>query len=118
LVIVKNLVGSAWVEKWQRGAVAADFHHVLDQTLDRLVFVQFSLKAFLKCFNYSLGQRLSVRWASARANRSASAFFMVSAIGHLDPSLSSYKWHNRLPVSIILLQARANAFFSLFSRRV
>jgi hypothetical protein len=39
---------------------------------------------------------------------------IVAATG----SLSTYKWHNRLPVSIVLLQARANAFFSLFSLRV
>jgi hypothetical protein len=39
--------------------VAADFHHVLDQTLDRLVCAQFSFKALAKRVNNGLGQRLS-----------------------------------------------------------
>jgi hypothetical protein len=33
-VIAENFVGSTRVEQWQRGTVAADFHDVLDQTLD------------------------------------------------------------------------------------
>jgi hypothetical protein len=61
--------------------VAADFHHVLDQTLDRLVFAQFSLEAFAKRANYGLGQCLSAALRQARASRSASAFLIVSAIG-------------------------------------
>jgi hypothetical protein len=51
----------------------ADFHHVLDQTLDRPVYPQFSLEAFAKRFNYSLSV-YPVRWARARANRRPQCF--------------------------------------------
>jgi len=76
------------VEQWQRGTVAADFHHVLDQILDGLVFAQFSLEAFAERVNYALSQRLApVRWARARASRSASG--MPRGMMHLSPQFSS-----------------------------
>jgi hypothetical protein len=39
--------------------VSADFHHVLDQTLDRLVLAQFSFEAFAKGVDDGLSQRLA-----------------------------------------------------------
>jgi hypothetical protein len=42
------LVGAARVKQRQRGTVAADVHHVLNQALDRLVFAQLSFEAFAK----------------------------------------------------------------------
>jgi hypothetical protein len=39
--------------------VEADFHHVLDQILDRLVFSQFSFEAFAKGVDHGLSQRLA-----------------------------------------------------------
>ena len=59
LVIAENFVRSTGVEQGQRGTVAADSHHVLDQILDRLVLAQFSLEAFAKRFDNGLSQRLS-----------------------------------------------------------
>ena len=73
----------ARVEQRQRGAVAADLHHVLNQTLDRLLFVQFSLKAFAKRFNYGLGQRLSC--SLGQGARQPISIRILNTKGHLPP---------------------------------
>jgi hypothetical protein len=39
--------------------VAADFHHILDQTLDCLFFAQFSFEAFAKGIDNGLGESLT-----------------------------------------------------------
>jgi hypothetical protein len=59
VVIAENFVGSARVEQWQRGTVAADVHDVLDQTLDQLVFTQFPFETLAKRVNDRLGERLT-----------------------------------------------------------
>ena len=39
--------------------MAADLHHILDQTLDCLFFAQFSFKAFAKGIDDGLSERLA-----------------------------------------------------------
>jgi hypothetical protein len=45
--------------------MAADLHHVLDQSLDCLLFAEFSLKTLTKSIDDRLGKRLScvLRWS-------------------------------------------------------
>jgi hypothetical protein len=59
LVIAKDLIWSTSVEQRQRSAVPADFHHVFDKTLDRLLFSLFPLKTFAKRINHRSGQRFT-----------------------------------------------------------
>ena len=51
-------------------ARGTDVHHVLDQTLDRLVVTQFSSEALPKRVNYASASVSPVRCSSARASRS------------------------------------------------
>jgi hypothetical protein len=68
------------VEQWQRGTVSADFHHVLNQTLDRLVLAQFSFEAFAKGVDYGLSQRLA--YAPGERSRQPIGIGVFDAKGH------------------------------------
>jgi hypothetical protein len=83
-----SFVGSTRVEKGRRGTVAADFHHVLDQALDRLVLAQLSFETFEKMVTTSVSVS-PVRCAGVRASRSASGSLILRGMKHLGGLLSA-----------------------------
>ena len=60
--------------------MAADLHHVFDQSLDCLLFAEFSLKTLTKSIDDRLGKRLSC--ALRQRLRQAIGSWVLDAKGH------------------------------------